>query len=148
MPEGFDYGMFGQDLYERGIKIREQAYPTLFGDQSRFRYSGTAEVAANSNATYDLYTVPASQNLTLSAIRVSNDLSTIFQQVYILHKYASDGAYYVLDGAYFLRTLSMNQTIGYQIPGGDTLAIKLWNNSGNAADFLMIFTGLTEYKKG
>ena len=148
MPEGFDYGLFGQDLYERGIKVREQSYPTLFGDQSRFRYSGTVQLAASSNAVYDLYTVPANQNLTLSAIRISNHLSTIYQEVYILHKHASDDSYYVFDGSYFLRNLSMDQTIGYQIPGGDTLAVKLWNNSGNAANFLMVFTGLTEYKKG
>ena len=147
MPEGFDYGLFGQDLYEKGIKIREQAYPTLFGDQSRFRYSGTVELAASTNAVYDLYTVPTSQNLTLSAIRISNDKSTIFQQAYVLHKHASDGSYYVLDGAYFLRTLSLDQVIGYQIPAGDSLAVKLWNNSGSATDFLLIFTGLTESKK-
>ena len=147
MPEGFNYGLLGKDLYEKGIKIREQSYPTLFGDQSEFRYSGTVDLAASSNAVYDLYEVPAGQNLTLSAIRVSNHFSTIYQEAYILHKHASDDSYYVFDGSYFLRMMNLDQVIGYKIPSGDTLAIKLWNNGGTTASFLMVFTGLIEFRK-
>lgn len=137
----------GEKLYEKGIKVREQAIARSTDDQNEWRYSLVETVSASTAITYDNWTVPDGQDLYLSAIRVSNNITSNLQQARFLRKKASDSSYYLFDGGYFLYSAQYMLPVAYKIPSGDTLAMTLYNYSGSTATFVVIFTGFTDVLK-